>query len=268
MSGPVRRAVPTGEASAAARRWWDEAAAGYQQEHAEALGAARFVWGPEGLEEADAGLLGDVAGLRVLELGCGAAQCARWLLAEGAVGSVVGVDLSYAQLVASRSLDAATGVAVPAVQADAVALPFAAGSFDVVCSAYGAVPFVPDQQDLHAEVARVLRPGGRWVFSVTHPIRWALPDDPGPSGLVVRHSYFDRTPYVEEDDVGTATYVEVHRTIGDRVRELRVAGFELLDLVEPAWPEGRTASWDGWSRLRGRLVPGTAVFVSRRRRGA
>ncbi len=33
------------------------------------------------------------------------------------------------------------------------------------------------------EVARVLRPGGRWVFSVTHPVRWAFPDDPGPAGL-------------------------------------------------------------------------------------
>ena len=31
------------------------------------------------------------------------------------------------------------------------------------------------------EVARVLRPGGRWVFAVNHPMRWIFPDDPGPS---------------------------------------------------------------------------------------
>src|SRR5690349_23010429 len=32
------------------------------------------------------------------------------------------------------------------------------------------------------EVARVLRPGGRWVFSVTHPVRWSFPDDPTEAG--------------------------------------------------------------------------------------
>ncbi|MGR9921985.1 DEAD/DEAH box helicase, partial [Escherichia coli] len=45
-------------------------------------------------------------------------------------------------------------------------------------------------------------------------------------------SYFDRNPYVEFDATGTATYVEHHRTLGDRVRELVSAGFGLLDLVE------------------------------------
>ena len=47
------------------------------------------------------------------------------------------------------------------------------------------------------EVFRVLRPGGRWVFSVTHPMRWVFLDDPGEDGLVGVHSYFDRRPYVE-----------------------------------------------------------------------
>lgn len=265
MSGSVRRrAVAPAEARTASRGWWDAAAANYQAEHATALGQARFVWGPEGLDEADAGLLGPVAGRRVLEVGCGAAQCARWLVGAGA-SLVVGMDLSMAQLGESRRLDRRTGVRTPVVQGDACALPFADGAFDVVCSAYGAVPFVPDQAVLHAEVARVLRPGGRWVFSVTHPVRWCLPDDPGPAGLVVRSSYFDRRAYVEEDENGRAAYVEQHRTLGDRVRELHAAGFSLVDLVEPEWPEGREEAWDAWSPLRGRLVPGTAVFVSVRR---
>ena len=112
------------------------------------------------------------------------------------------------------------------------------------------------------EVARVLRPGGRWVFSTTHPLRWALPDDPGEAGLVVRSSYFDRTPYVEEGLDGAAVYVEHHRTLGDRVRELVAAGFVLDDLVEPEWPDDNDQVWGGWSPHRGRLVPGTAIFVS------
>jgi SAM-dependent methyltransferase len=150
------------------------------------------------------------------------------------------------------------------VQADARRLPFADASFDLACSAYGAVPFVADPGRLMSEVARVLRPGGRWVFSVTHPIRWAFPDDPGQPGLTAFRSYFDRTPYVEEDRAGGVTYAEHHRTLGDRVRELVAAGLVLDDLVEPQWPEHLDAEWGGWSRLRGELLPGTAIFVAHR----
>jgi hypothetical protein len=67
---------------------------------------------------------------------------------------------------------------------------------------------------------------------------------------------------VEFDADGAATYVEHHRTLGDRVRDLRGAGFQLLDLIEPEWPDELTETWGGWSPLRGRLLPGTAIFVS------
>lgn len=263
MGGSIeRRTADAEESRRASRSWWDAEADAYQAEHGAFLGNAHLVWGPEGLDEAEAGLLGPVAGKRVLEVGSGAASGARWLAEQGALP--VATDLSAAQLGHAVRLGEATGVRVPLVQADACALPFADASFDVVCSAYGAVPFVADSAALHREVRRVLRPGGRWVFSVTHPIRWALPDAPGEEGLVVRHSYFDRASYVEQDDAGRATYVEHHRTLGDRVRELVAAGFELLDMVEPEWPAWNTETWGGWSPLRGSLVPGTAVFVCRR----
>jgi hypothetical protein len=111
-------------------------------------------------------------------------------------------------------------------------------------------------------VFRVLRPGGRWVFSLTHPMRWIFLDDPGEGGLYAVHSYFDRRPYVEQDADGTASYVEQHRTLGDRVRELVGAGFVLRDLIEPEWPDGHERIWGQWSPLRGRIFPGTAIFVA------
>ena len=260
-AGVVPRPAGPAESARANRRWWDAEAPAYQAEHGQFLGAGDFLWCPEGLREADARLLGDVRGRDVLEVGCGAAQCARWLVAQGA--RVTAFDVSLGQLRESRRLDAATGVAVTRlVQADAQRLPFADLAFDVVCSAFGAVPFVDDSAGVMREVARVLRPGGRWVFSVTHPTRWAFPDDPGPAGLTVRQSYFDRTPYVEVDERGEASYVEHHRTLGDRVRELVAAGLVLLDVVEPEWPEGHEREWGQWSPLRGRLMPGTAIFVS------
>jgi SAM-dependent methyltransferase len=176
----------------------------------------------------------------------------------------VAFAVSAGQLAEARRLDERTGVSVPLVQADAQVLPFADASFDVVCSAYGGVPFVADSAGVMREVARVLRPGGRWVFSTTHPFRWCFLDDPGPRGLVVESSYFDRRAYVEQDETGNATYVEHHRTIGDRVREIVGAGLVLDDVVEPEWPDGHEQAWVQWSPLRGRLVPGTVIFVSHR----
>ena len=260
--GVVKRLVGVAETVAVNRRWWDADAEDYLAAHGDFLGLADFVWCPEGLREADAGLLGELAGRRVLEVGCGSAPCARWLASQGA--HVVGLDLSAAMLRHAVHAARETGIPVPLVQADAARLPFADGSFDLACSAFGAVPFVADSAAVMREVARVLRPGGRWVFAVTHPLRWIFPDDPGEAGLTVAQSYFDRTPYVEVDSAGNPTYVEHHRTLGDRIREIVAAGLVLEDLVEPEWPAGLHRQWGQWSPLRGALYPGTAIFGCRR----
>ena len=147
-----------------------------------------------------------------------------------------------------------SGIRVPLVQADVCELPFRTGAFDAAFSAFGAIPFVADSAGAMREVARVLQPGGRWVFSVTHPMRWMFPDDPGPRGLTVIQSYFDRSPYVEVDADEVPAYVEHHRTLGDRVRELVAAGFMLEDLIEPEWPEGFDGVWGQWSPAARRAV--------------
>lgn len=261
-SVPARRHADEVETARANRAWWDIEAAGYYAEHGSFLGDDDFVWGPEGLREADAGLLGDILGRRVLEIGAGAAQCSRYAVLQGA--TVVATDISGGMLRQGADLNrrftASSGLTVPLVQCDATTLPFTDRSFDVVFTSYGAVPFVADSAALMAEAARVLRLGGRFIFSTTHPIRWALPDDPGYPGLTVSSSYFDRTPYVEQES-GATTYVEHHRTMGDRVRELTAAGLRLVDLVEPEWQPQNQQVWGGWSPLRGELIPGTAIFV-------
>jgi len=262
LTAAARRSADASETARANRTWWDAEAEEYYAEHGSFLGDDDFVWGPEGLRETSAQLLGQVRGQRLLEIGAGAAQCSRYAARQG--GRVVATDISRGMLRRGADLNLRftqeSGLTVPLLQCDATTLPFADGSFDTVFTSYGAVPFVADSAALMAQAARVLRPGGRFVFSTTHPIRWALPDDPGYPGLTVSNSYFDRTPYVEQDS-GAATYVEHHRTLGDRVRELTAAGLRLIDLVEPEWPQDNQQVWGGWSPLRGALIPGTAIFV-------
>ena len=262
--GVTRRDVDITENRRASRSWWDGDADAYQAEHGAFLGDADFVWCPESLRESDARLLGDVAGRRILEVGGGAAACSRWLATQGAYA--VALDLSVGMLRHAQDAADRSGVRIPLVQADALSLPYRDGAFDLAFTAFGAIPFVADSAGLMREVFRVLVPGGRWVFAVTHPMRWIFLDDPGEGGLVAVHSYFDRTPYVEYDASGVATYVEHHRTLGDRIRELLGAGFDLLDVVEPEWPAENTQIWGQWSPRRGRIFPGTAIFVAQRPR--
>lgn len=259
-------AVDGAAAARANADWWSSEAPGYLAEHGAFLGDADFCWCPEGLREADAHLLGPLETLRterVLEIGAGAAQCSRWLVSQGV--DAVATDVAPGMVEAAAELDARTGIAVPARVADARDLPFDDGAFDVVFTAFGAIPFVPDADRVHREVARVLRDGGRWVFSVTHPLRWAFPDDPTAAGLTVVRSYFDRTPYVELDADGRPIYAEFHRTIGDHVRDVVGAGFTIVDLVEPEWPAGHEGIWGGWGPERGALLPGTAIVVTSKR---
>jgi SAM-dependent methyltransferase len=263
MSGVRVIRVPVDEASSRRANGpdWDAYADEYQATHGEFLGDVGFVWGPEGLTEDDAGLLGDITGRNVLEVGCGAAQCSRWLATRGA--RPVGLDLSFRQLQHSRRIDDATGAAVPVVGGTATQLPFPDASFDVVFSSFGALQFVSDIAGAVTEAARVLRAGGRFAFSITHPTRWMFPDDPTEAGLTASQSYWDRTPYVEVDDAtGRVSYVEHHRTLGDWVGLLSGHGFSLEQLVEPEWPAGHDRVWGGWSRPPGAITPGTAIFYA------
>jgi ubiquinone/menaquinone biosynthesis C-methylase UbiE len=256
-----RRPVDEAESRRANGPDWDRYADEYQATHGTFLGDVGFVWGPEGLTEAAAGVLGDVTDRDVLEVGSGAGQCSRWVRARGGRG--YGLDLSFRQLQHSHRIDLETGVSVPSVLGTATHLPFADASFDVVFSSFGALQFVSDIDLAVAETARVLRPGGRFAFSITHPTRWMFPDDPGEAGLVASQSYWDRTPYVEVDDAtGVVSYVEHHRTLGDWVTLLADAGFTITRLLEPEWPEGHDRVWGGWSGTRGQFTPGTAIFVA------
>ncbi|MEO7423473.1 MAG: methyltransferase domain-containing protein [Ornithinibacter sp.] len=259
----ARRPVGDAEARTANRTWWDAEAEDYYAEHGTFLGDSDFVWGPEGWTEAELGLLDLSPGLTVLEIGAGAAQCSRWLARHHEV-SVVASDLSIGMLRTGARVSrgsAGSVPAVPLVQCDGVTLPFGDGTLDRVFTAYGVMPFVADSEAVLREAARVLRPGGRFVFSTSHPVRWAFLDDPGERGLTATTSYFDRTPYVESTGE-VVTYAEHHRTIGDLVRQVVGAGLVLTDLVEPEWPDRNTATWGGWSPLRGGLLPGTAILVT------
>ena len=111
-------------------------------------------------------LIGEVAGLDVLDAACGTGRYAVGLAAAGA--RVHGVDASGEMLAHARGKANERGLSVDLRQSDLRALPFDDESFDLVISAL-ALCHVPELGPVMGEFARVLRPGGRVVISDFHP---------------------------------------------------------------------------------------------------
>jgi SAM-dependent methyltransferase len=118
--------------------------------------ARRMPAGDERLSERLLAFAGPVAGLRLLDAGCGGGGLARRFAAAGA--RVAGLDASAAMLGRARSAAGAW------VRGDARRLPFAAASFDLAaCSLV--LHYLHDPGRALGEIARVLRPGGRLVLA-------------------------------------------------------------------------------------------------------
>ncbi|MFZ1756270.1 MAG: class I SAM-dependent methyltransferase [Caldilineaceae bacterium] len=181
--------------------------------------------------------LGSVAGLDVLEIGCGDARNCVELARQGA--RVTGVDISDAQInLAQQRVDAA-GLSVGLLRADAVDLsPLPDGSFDIILAIY-AFQYVAEMAACLAECARLLRPDARLIFAQDHPIRACFWDEEMQEESVLpARSYFESAP-LHWLFVGTdAAMTSHHRTLAWWFSSLRETGFTVTHLRELPLPDG------------------------------
>lgn len=244
------------------RASWNQISAWYQQRHTIPTHSAH--WGPWAPLESELRLLGDVRGLRMLEVGCGGGQCSIAFARQGA--HVAGVDLSDAQLAHARALAAQEGLAIAFTQGSAEALTgFADGAWDIVFSAY-AFQYVANMPACLAQCARLLRPGGRLAFSLDHPFRDCFFDaeEEFDTTIYASRSYFDTsTMRWTFGDTGVLMH-SYHHPIGAWVSMLGAAGFTLRRLLEPEPPADMLDEiWpmdDALSALR--YVPPTIIFLA------
>ena len=159
--------------------------------------------------------LGDVAGLAVLDLGCGTGRHSLWLAANGAV--VTAVDFSKGMMRKARSKPGAEGIRFLAHDLHEP-LPFAERSFDRVVSGL-VLEHLRELGPFFTEAHRVLRPGGRAVVSAMHPAMFL-------KGVRARFT-----------DPATGEKVQpgsVEHSIGDFVMVAVRAGFALEGIDERA----------------------------------
>lgn len=174
-----------------------------------------------------------LADKRVVDLGCGLGYFAREARARGA-RQVIGVDLSARMLEEAQQRTTDPGIHyVRASLEDCQAQP---ASTDLVVSSL-ALHYIADYADLVRRVATWLVPGGRFAFSVEHPIFTAHGSSDwyaGPDGKPL-HWPVDR--YREEGERRTRWFVDgvvkYHRTVETYVNGLLDAGLRLVRLEEP-----------------------------------
>jgi SAM-dependent methyltransferase len=157
------------------------------------------------------------AGEEVLDVACGTGNAA--LRAAGAGARVVALDLTPELLATGRALAAGAGVTIDWVEGDAEALPFADESFDVVVSTLG-VMFAPRHHVAAAELARVLRLGGRMTLcnwsddsTVTHILRTTAPYLPASPAFVDPPWLWGSEQYVGTLFAGTGIELEFERGV-------------------------------------------------------
>jgi len=224
------------------RAAWNASSDEYQSTHARTLDAAPEAWGVWRIGEDELGVLGELDGRDVLELGCGAAQ---WSIALARRGlSPVAFDLSDRQLGHARSQRAAAGVDFPLVQATAESLPFAARSFDVVFCDHGAMSFARPEPTV-AEVARVLRPGGLFAFCHASPLLELCWDE---SAEIVDERL--HTSYFDLYEIADGAKVSYQLPYGEWIRLFRRHGFLVEDLTEPRPPADAETSFGEFASLQ------------------
>lgn len=243
------------------RAAWNQIATPYQSLHAIPTESAHY--GPWAPPENELRLLGDVTGMRILEVGCGGGQCSIAFARQGA--TVAGIDLSDAQIEHARQLAVQEGVTVNFVQGTAENLGvFQDSDWDIVFSAY-AFQYVADMPRALSECARVLRLHGRFVFSLDHPFRDCFFDfQENDVTLYPARSYFDHEAMAWTFGDTGVWMRSFHHTIGEWIDMLNQAGFRLHRLLEPSAPsEMLDEIWpydDPLSALR--HVPPTIIFVA------
>jgi SAM-dependent methyltransferase len=225
------------------RAAWDSTSDAYQAQHGAQLARHPDAWGVWSLPESELNLIGAVAGRDVLEFGCGAAQWSIALARRGA--RCTGLDNSARQLAHARTAVAAAGVDVALVHASGERTPFADASFDVVFCDHGAMSFADPERTI-PEVARVLRSGGIFAFSLAHPIHGMAWDDAADApSRTLQRGYFDLGRLDDPVDGG----VNYYRPVSAYVSLLLAHGFTIEKLLEPQPAAGASTTYDGFAPL-------------------
>jgi len=193
-----------------------------------------------------------LTGLDILDLGCGFGDFARYARQQQAA-SVSCMDVSAKMLAAAQQMtdDTAIVFAKGAIE-NLAATPFANSQFDLIVSSL-ALHYVADYRSALSDVKARLKPGGRLLFSVEHPICTALAAQKWHQDEVGNDLFWPVDNYRDEGPRHTRWFVDgvikYHRTTESYVNGLLDAGLQVIRLLEPEpQKEATDAKWSNHRR--------------------
>ncbi len=239
------------------KKFWDDNSRQYQKDSNIQIG---IHYGPGSPYEDSLKLIGNVRGKKVLELGCGGAQCSIEFAKKGA--SVTAVDLSDAQLKFAKKLAGKHKVNIDFHQGSFQSVPFVKSkSQDIVFSAF-AFQYSPDLNKCFKKVNRVLKKKGLFVFSLDHPM-YRIADY---KTLRLVQSYFKTGKKIEK--WGNEDFVIYDHTFSELYNPLAKSGFFVEQIIEPdSRKKYKNDPWYGLWMYKPKLLkmmPPTIIFKCRK----
>ena len=192
-------------------------------------------------------MLPDVDGLRGLDVGCGEGHHTRLLARRGA--RVAALDVSEKFVRYAQQAEAAEPLGIRYMVASAVEMPFPDAAFDFAV-AFMSLMDIPETDRTLAEVFRVVRPGGFFQFSITHPCsdtphRRNIRDETGTTRGIEVGRYFEQTtgridewlfgaaPAEAREGLRPFRVPRFHHTLSEWLNAIVEAGFLLERVEEP-----------------------------------
>lgn len=198
-------------------------------------------------------LMPPLAGLRVLDLGCGFGWFCRWAREQGAA-SVLGVDLSKRML--ARAKAGTRDGAIAYLRTDLEQFEPAPESFDLAYSSL-AFHYVENLERLLRSVHAALVPGGQMIFSAEHPI-YTAPLRPGWSADAAGRKTWPVNGYLDEGARSTdwlaKGVIKQHRTLATYVDLLNRLGFVISHIEEWGPSPEQVAQHPEWAEERERPI--------------
>jgi SAM-dependent methyltransferase len=196
-------------------------------------------------------LLPPLAGRSVLDLGCGFGWFCRFAAGEGAA-TILGVDVSERMLARARAKTAAANIRYERADLEAYAAP--EGRFDLVYSSL-VFHYLTDLAAVFGRIQRALKPGGRFVFSVEHPVMTAprhqlWTQDASGRPVWPVGAYLEEGPRVT--DWLAPGVVKQHRTLARYLNLLIGCGFALAHVEEWGPTPEQIAAEPDWEKERER----------------
>ncbi len=239
------------------RKFWDRITNFYYKNYGEFL--------PYSEKKVYLKLIGNLKNKKIIDLGCGSGTFSVFLANKGA--TVFGIDFSIQQIkLAKKNLRKRKRVRnrLFFITKDIEYLKgFKDQSFDIAISVH-TIHYVNNLNKSLKEIYRILKPGGKLIFSISHPFNHVI--GVNNKHLTVTKSYFSKKAYkwnwgYPEDKLKVAAYI-LPRKISDYFKALRSAGFVVTHIIEPETKLNKNSFWYKQLNYRRELLPGVLIFCA------